>query len=208
MSLVYSGAMWGLSALIMQPLYFLNFHLFSYTLLKKPQACQIDTPPTTQKLPDNFVKMYGGAGTCLALIHSEGTTVPLAGLSRPVLAQLIEQATSQASGLPSHISPQSSWRIGKQPAYGSVSDVSENVLQCAVHNTSRGTHISPTSIKSAGSFKTQHYKTKPQVLQSGGVNIYAPQPQIPQAAIQAPGNWGAEGLDLNVYIMYYRVQHM
>ena len=126
----------------------------------------------------------------MASIHSEGTTVPSAGLLKPASARLIEQATSQASGLPSHISPQSSQRIGKQPAYGSVSDVSENVLQHAVHNASRGTHISPTSIKSAGSFKTQHYETKPQVLQSGGANIYAPQPQIPQAAIQE--YYGAE----------------
>ena len=42
----------------------------------------------------------------------------------------------------------------------------------------------PHKYQSAGSFKTQHYETKPQVLQSGGINVYAPQPQIPQAAIQ------------------------
>jgi len=45
-------------------------------------------------------------------------------------------------------------------------------------------HISPTSVKSTGLQKTQHIEVIPHASYYGGTNVYAPQPQLPQAQIK------------------------
>jgi len=95
--------------------------------------------------------------------HSEGTSVPSTGLSRPASARRVEVATSQVPGMFRHASPTSSKKAGKNPTFVSVSNMSEQAVRCAVHNASRGALISPTIMKSAGLPKTQCHEVFPHV---------------------------------------------
>ena len=65
--------------------------------------------------------------------------------------------------------------------HGSVSNVSEHAIQRAVHSTSRGSQIRPSSIGSAGSRKMDQQSTIMGIYYpyEEGVKMYAPQPQIP-----------------------------
>ena len=65
-----------------------------------------------------------------------------------------------------------------------MSNVSEQAVRRAVHNASRGAFISPTIMKSAGSSKAQHHEVFQHASYQGGANVYAPQPQVPQALMQ------------------------
>ena len=125
--------------------------------------------------------MYGGASMRAASTYSEGTSVPSTGLSRLASARRVEAATSQGPGAPMHVSPSSLKKAGKIPTFTSMSNVSEQAIQCAVHNASRGAFISPTIMKSAGSSKAQHHEVFQHASYQGGANVYAPQPQVPQA---------------------------
>jgi len=125
--------------------------------------------------------MYGGASMRAASTYSEGTSVPSTSLSRLASARHVEAATSQGPGVPVHISPSSLKKAGKIPTFASVSNVSEQAVRHAVHNASCGAFISPTIMKSAGSSKAQHHEVFQHASYQGGANVYAPQPQVPQA---------------------------
>jgi len=60
----------------------------------------------------------------------------------------------------------------------------KQAVRHAVHNASCGAPISPTIMKSAGPSKTQCHKVFPHASHQGGANVYAPQPQVPQALMQ------------------------
>jgi len=83
-----------------------------------------------------------------------------------------------------HEFPISSKKAGKNPTFASMSNVSEQAVRHAIHNTSHEDHISPASMKSTGSQKTQHIKVLTHASYQGGTNVYAPQPQLPQAQIK------------------------
>ena len=75
-------------------------------------------------------------------------------------------------------------KVGKNPVFASMSNVSEQAVRCAVHNASHRDHISPASMKSTGSQKTQHIEVLTHASYQGGTNVYAPQPQLSQAQIK------------------------
>ena len=62
--------------------------------------------------------------------------------------------------------------------------MSKQAVRRAVHNASHGDHISPASMKSTGLQKTQHIEVSTHASYQGGTNVYAPQPQLPQAQIK------------------------
>jgi len=80
-----------------------------------------------------------------------------------------------------HTLPPSSKKAGKNPTFMSMS---EQAVRRAVHNASRGALISPTIMKSAGPPKIQHHEVFPHASHREGANVYAHQPQVPQALMQ------------------------
>ena len=101
-------------------------------------------------------------------------------LSSPPLMIPSREATSQVRSQRALVSPTNTCAAGEAPVAGSASDVAQSALERAVQSTSRGVHISPSRMRSAGAQRIYQQETSGHhIPYPQGTKMYAPQPIVP-----------------------------